>query len=116
MTNDAPTAHLSQAQEAGLKVVEKLAGIQAAFDELNRAAKDLFGPDFYPHQKPIADCILGDIIDMLDAALDGMATYFLYEMPRAGGSVGIKGRTWPIKTVADIRQYLLDTQADRNAG
>ncbi len=104
---------LTNEQEAALKLMAKMLIVEEKFESLNEKSRELMG-DFYPHQKPIADCVETEILALLDSVLDNMPSYFLYECGR-NGSVSIDGKTWKIGSVDDIANYMMDknaTQAD----
>lgn len=96
--------------KATLTLIEALTEFQPKFDAVNKATFELYG-DFGPHVTPVAECIYGQLIKLLDAVLsdDDVASYFLHEcsMMKDGGAISLAdGATWRLKSVDDLRVYL----------
>jgi len=108
---------MSEAQEAALKLIEKLITAQPAFDSINREARALFG-DFSPYVTPIADVLYEDVRRLIRASVGpdfDMVDYFIDDCQSmdGGGTVWeADGTEWPLRTVSDFYAYLNRTRTD----
>jgi hypothetical protein len=97
-------------RERALAVLAAIVETRPKLDALNHAAQVLYG-DFYPHQSMMTSDVQSAVVDLLDAELDDMASYLLYETRSGPGAVTIGDRTWKIQSVDDVRIYLAEKDA-----
>ena len=98
-------------REAALALVAKLAEVAPAYRALNDQARALQG-DFSSHHSAIDESVYGQVIALIDAVLgnDAIGSYFLHEcltMKDGGSVVEADGREWPLRTVDDLRAYVM---------
>ncbi len=99
--------------ENALKVMKALLAADKRCEVLNKAAQK-YDPDFPPvYLKSISDdSLLSSILSMLTGIFgeEEIAEYFYHEAQnmKGGGSVTLEsGKTFPLKTIADLRNYVL---------
>lgn len=102
---------MTEMKEAALTLIGKMIEIDASYRALNNAARELQG-DFSSHHSPIDGCVYPQVVALIDAALgdDEIGSYFLNEcriMKDGGRVTEVDGRTWPLKTLDDLRAYVM---------
>lgn len=111
--------HLSASIEAALALLEKLIALRGEVEAANRSLKLLFG-DAAPSVSLLADSVANEVEGLADAVLgDELATYFLHECQPLPGRrdwgggkiITADGKEWPIRTVADLRAYITNRDA-----
>ncbi|MGE4043392.1 MAG: hypothetical protein AB7F35_00965 [Acetobacteraceae bacterium] len=95
-------------QELALIALQKLDERAAEYEALNAKLRNL-EPDFPPNIRVMDSELFTPFLAVLDSILgDEIATYFFFETRtmKDGGSIVVDGKTWPIRTIDDVRAYV----------
>lgn len=104
---------LTEIQERALEMLEVFDARNALYKSANTAVKAL-NPDFPSLINMIDPEIETSLVKVLDSVLgDEIASYYINEIQfmKGGGSITENGKTWPIKTVDDVRAYVTGRSA-----
>lgn len=104
---------LTEAQERALEMLQTFDERKALYKAANAAIKAT-NPDFPSLINMIDPAIETSMLKVLDAVLgDEIASYYINEIQfmKDGGSITENGKTWRIKTVDDVRAYVVSRAA-----
>lgn len=99
--------------EKALQVLASLEAWEKAIRKINKNIKELDPSDDFCQQLSLMPSSLeGEIVGLLDLVLgQEIASYYLYEAQgmKNGGSITQDGKTYPIKTISDVKNYIEQT-------
>ena len=105
---------LNESQLLGLDLLDLLINRRNSYDKINKMISEVDDDgDFPTFLNVMPSDILTSIMGLLDQILlpgDELASYFFWECQsmKDGGSITVKsGREFKIKTIADLKKYLL---------